>query len=214
MNKVIFCTTNSAKVSRLKNFLKFSESQDKLEILNLKDLDYEISEPEEDYDDAREIALRKAEHYWNGLKTKLPVITQDDTVTLQLKYKKELKLLSIKDPVIKEFGKFSDKLALEYYVNLVKANKEPIPFFFTYGHGFSDGDVLAGRFSQLHALMVSEPLENEKTENYFLSAIMKVSLDGTYKYYSELTDEEMARIDKPLADSVNTLLRLNKEWNS
>jgi len=112
MKKILFATTNQQKFKRLSLL-----TQTKL--VSLSDLKYQIKEPEEIGKDTLDIAILKARHYYSCLKEKMPVLTQDDTLKLQVKPKDDPGS-HIKEPVIKKYGQFTDENAIEYYINLVK----------------------------------------------------------------------------------------------
>lgn len=200
MNKVLFATTNPQKVIRLRNLTK-------VKLMSLTDLPYEISEPEEEGSDALDIAILKARHYWGHLEDKMPVLTQDDTLKLEVNPEDDPGN-HIKKPVIEKYGEFNDKNAITYYTELAKKYGGEIPIFFEYGHAlcFSDGEeTIIGRKSRLYGKLVTEPLENETTKGYFLSAIMQVQIGKEWKYYSELSPEELIIADSGISETLQKL---------
>lgn len=202
MKKVLFATTNQQKIKRL-GFLTDTK------LVSLKELKYEIKEPEETGKDALDIAILKARYYYSCLKVKMPVLSQDDTLKLQVKSQDDPGN-HIKEPVIKKYGEFNDKNAIKYYTDLAKKYGGFIPMYFEYGHAvcFSDGEEsIHARKSRLQGRLVSEPHENESTKGYFLSAIMQVQIRGKWKYYSELTPRELIIADSGIAKSLSRLLQ-------
>lgn len=117
MKKVLFATTNNNKISRLKNFLKDIE----IEIISLSDLTYQINEVKETGETPVEIAINKAKYYYDNLKEKMPVITQDDTIEFLGVTELTSPRLTIKNLVIETFGEFNDDFAFKYYTNLANA---------------------------------------------------------------------------------------------
>jgi len=201
MKKVLFATTNKQKVKRLGLLTK-------VKLISLDSLKYKIQEPEETGKDALDIAILKARHYYSGLKEKMPVLTQDDTLKLQVNPEDDPRN-HIKEPVIKKYGEFTDENALKYYTNLAKKYGGTISMYFEYGHAlcFSDGEEsIRARKSKLEGRLVTEPCENESTKGYFLSAIMQVKIKNKWRYYSELTSKELTIADSGISKSLKKLL--------
>lgn len=200
--KVLFATTNSAKVQRLKNFIKDID----VDILSFKDLDYTIVEPSEDAENGVEIAKLKAKHYFDHLKEKVPVITQDDTFFLEGVSEEDNPGIDTKSPVIKKFGVFNDENSVRYYSELAAKYGGEIPFQFRYGHALCDGTHLEGKSSTLSGVLVADH-KKTWTPNYPLNAVMRVLVHGEWKYYEDLTPEEQAEADHELGASVSYLLK-------
>jgi len=200
--KILFATTNSAKVIRLKKFLQDPQ----LEIIALSDLEYTIPEPKEEGSTPLKVAEEKARYYWKNLKKeKYIVLSQDDTIKFIGVEKKDEPGISIKDPVKEKYGKFSDELAIKHYTNLAKKYGGEIEMYFNYGHALYDGKILKSKASRLKCRLVDE-VSSVTVDNYFLSSIIKVLVNGEWKFYSEFDDEELVRVDRPLGDSVQSLL--------
>lgn len=202
MKKILFATTNKQKVRRL-SFLT------PVKLLSLSDLPYEIIAPKEVGEDALDIAILKARYYWKSLKEKIPVITQDDTLKLEVSPEDDPGN-SIKEPVVKRYGEFNDTNAIKYYSDLSKKYGGTIPMYFEYGHAIclSDGEeMIKARKSKLAGQLVVEPHENETTKGYFLAALMQVKIDGKWKYYSELNEMELISCDSGIAESLAKILK-------
>jgi len=202
IKKILFATTNKQKAKILSLLTP-------VKLLSLADLPYSILEPEEIGNDALDISITKARHYWNFLKEKMPVLSQDDTLELEVD-EKDNPGNHIKDPVVKKYGEFTDKNAIQYYTELAQKYGGTIPMYFKYGHTlcFEDkGEImLKARTSKLVGRIVTKAKENESTNGYFLSAIMQVKIDNGWKYYSELTQDELVRVDSGIAGSLKELL--------
>jgi len=201
MHNVLFATTNQQKVKRLRLLTPVS-------LGSLADLPYHIDEPQESGSDALDIAVIKARHYFRKLKGKVPVLTQDDTLKMEVNPEDDPGN-HIKVPVIAAYGEFSDANALMYYTGLTKKYGGVVPMYFEYGHAicFSDGEeVVRARKSRLVGRIVTEPRENNTTKGYFLAAIMQVELDGKWKYYSELAPAELVRVDSGISESLRRIL--------
>lgn len=160
---ILIATTNQNKVDRIKRLFK----KNSFNFLSLSDLNYEIKDPEENGKDGVENALIKAKYYFNKLKVKIPVLTQDDTlfifgVSKELNPQKDIKL-----PVIKKYGKFTDEFAYQYYSDLVKKyDKEFLNLEFHYGHAICNKNLLEGSGSILPGRLYSQ-VNLTKTPGYF-----------------------------------------------
>lgn len=201
MDNILFATTNSNKVKRMKNFL----GKIPFEIISFNDIEQKIKEPLEIGKDGVENAKLKAFFYYNLLEVKLPVITQDDTLNFYDIPESKIVKNSIKKPVIDALGEFNDKNALKFYTDLAKRYGGEVKMSFEYGHGYCDNKALNGSASILHGKLVSEPSTIVES-NYFLTAIVKVKVNGAWKYISELTEKEYAEADKDLKRSVKSLV--------
>lgn len=201
MKKFLFATTNQQKVKRL-NFLT------KIKFISLSDLKYKIKKLDEFGKDALDISILKARYYYSSIKEKMPVLTQDDTLRLQVK-PEDSPGNHIKIPVIEKYGKFTDETAIKYYTSLAKKYGGTIPMYFEYGHAlcFSDGEeCIRARKSRLEGRLVDLPQKNKSTKGYFLSAIVQVKIKNGWKYYSELTPKDLITIDSGISESLKKLL--------
>lgn len=202
MEQVLFATTNEQKVKRLSRLTP-------VKLISLTDISYQISEPKEAGMDALEISIFKARHYWSFLREKIPVLTQDDSLKLEVE-PEDSPGNHIKAPVIKKYGEFTDRNAILYYNDLAKKYGGFIPMYFEYGHAvcFEDGGELMvrARKSKLFGRIVTESKENDSTTGYFLAAIMQVRIKEKWKYYSELTPQELVVIDSGISESLKRLL--------
>ena len=202
MKRILFATTNKNKVKRLLNFLGSSE----FEFITLDDLDYSIPEPEETKVTPVEIAMEKAEYYFDKLQKKMPVISQDDTIVIKVKGVEE-EILSIKKPVEEKYGEFNDDNAIKYYTELAEGNGGEIEMKSRYGFSYADQADVVGEPAVLKGKLVSQP-SNTLQPGYFLTAIFKVEmLSGEYKYMSEMDDSENAYADRDLKRCVMKLIK-------
>jgi hypothetical protein len=176
------------------------------EILSFKDLDYTIPKPIENALDAVEIAKLKAKYYWENLKVKMPIITQDDTFFLENVSDKDNPGIDTKVPVIKRFGIFNDENSVKYYIELAKKYGGEIPFKFKYGHALADENVLEGRASSLPGILVSTP-KLPIIQNYPLNSLIKIKVNEVWKYYGDLTEDERLQSEHELAESVTYLIK-------
>ena len=201
--KILFATTNKNKTIRIKNLLKGSD----FEIISLSDLDYKIEEPEENGKDGVENAIIKAKYYYENLKVKMPVLTQDDTLFLSEVSDEDNPGKDIKSPVINKYGQFTDENAYIYYLDLIKKySKKHLNLEFHYGHAICSDNFLEGSFSVLSGILCDK-INEKKTPGYFLGDMLKVNVSNVWKYYSDLNESESIEQDKDLKRSINNLLK-------
>lgn len=200
---ILFASTNQNKVNRIRKLIKDDID---INLISLSDLDYKIEEPEENGKDGIENSIIKARHYFDKLKIKVPVLTQDDTLFLSGVSEEDNPGKDIKLPVIKKYGQFTDDYAYQYYSDLVKKyNKEYLDFEFRYGHAICYNNFLEGSPSVLPGRLYAQ-INSTKTPGYFISDIMKVRINNDWEYYANLSDEELINQDKDIKRSINNLL--------
>lgn len=202
IKQILFATSNKAKFQRIKDLtydLPFKW-------ISLSDLNYTIPEPEETGKDGAENSGIKANYYFKEIKGIYPVIAQDDTLFIKGISRKDNPGKDIKEPVIKKYGDFTDNNAYKYYINLIKQYKCPYLFIeFRYGHAYKDNNnfeisksILKGRIVPL--------ISKKRTPGYFLADIMQVEINGIWKFYSELSKDELIQQDQDIKRSVKYLL--------
>jgi len=199
---ILIATTNKNKVDRIRRLIT---DQD-INFISLSDLDYKIEEPEENGKNGVENAIIKAKYYFEKLKIKMPVLTQDDTLFLSRVSEEDNPKKDIKLPVIKKYGQFNDDLAYKYYLDLVKKyNKEYLEMEFRYGHAICGENFLKGSSSILPGRLYGQ-INTTRTLGYFLADLIKFNVDGIWKYNSDLNEEELVQQDSDIKRSVNNLL--------
>lgn len=200
--RILIATTNSNKVERIKNLMQGFN----VEFIALSDLDYKIPEPEENQKSALEIAKNKARDYFDKLKEKMPVLTQDDTIELVGIKPRDNPGANLKKPVVKKFGEATDADIIKYYSQLADKYGGYINFSFVYGHGFCDGKTLEAKESKLSGRLTSKP-KLDGVINYPINSIFQININGNWIYYSDLTLEQRILADHELKDSITNLLR-------
>ncbi len=196
--RILIATTNHNKVKRIERLL---EKED-IELTSLRDLDYEIKEPEETGEDGLENAIIKAKYYYDNLKEKMVVLAQDDTLFLFGVSEDENPQKDIKLPVIKKYGEFTEENAYDYYSSLVKKyNKEYLNLEFRYGHALCGESFLKGGKSVLSGRLYHQ-VNSTRTQGYFFSDMIKVKVGNKWKYYSELKENELIQQDQDIKRSI------------
>ncbi len=199
---ILFATTNQNKVNRIRKLIKNTD----INLISLADLDYKIEEPEENGKDGVENAIIKAKYYYQKLKVKIPVLTQDDTLFLSEVSEEDNPKKDIKLPVIKKYGQFTDEFAYQHYSDLIKKyNPEYLDMEFKYGHAICGENFLEGSGSSLPGRLYAQ-INTTRTPGYFLADMMKINIGGEWKYYSVLSEEELTQQDSDIKRSINNLL--------
>lgn len=211
MQKIVVATTNQNKVERIKRLLKDT----KYEVVSLKEINAEnIEEPKETANTPVKIAIEKAMHYVEYLHTGTIVLTQDDTLKLEGVKEEDDPKLSIKEPVRRKYGKFTDELAAKYYTELATKYGGAIPISFNYGHAIAikneqDRNIIKviGSSSKVQARLTDKINKLEAVPGYFLSAVIEVNINDKWIPYNELNEKELIEIDQDLFCSITNLLK-------
>ena len=179
--KVLFATTNPAKVKKYKDLLK----EKGIELITIKDLDFKLH-IDENGKDAIENAYIKAKTYYD--KTKIPTIGMDNNLFIE-------ELPEEKQPgthVRRINGKeLNDDEMIEYYTNLVKENGGKLTAKWVYGMVIcSDKGVDKFNWSKDHFYFVDKPCE-KRNPGYPLDSI-SVMPDNN-KYWLECPEEYKER---------------------
>ena len=191
--KILFATTNPAKVKRYADKLK----EKNIEVLTIKDLGINLK-PEETGKNAIENAYIKAKAYYD--ETKITTIGMDNNLYLE-------ELPEEKQPgthVRRVNGKeLNDDEMIEYYTNLVKEYGGKVTAKWVYGMVVcNQNGVEKYSWSKDNFYFVDKPSE-KRNQGYPLDSI---SIIPDYnKYLVELTDEEKTEY-KNKNNSENTVI--------
>ena len=175
--KVLFATTNPAKVKKYKELLK----EKGVELITIKELDFKLP-IDENGKDAIENAYIKAKTYYD--KTKIPTIGMDNNLFIE-------ELPEEKQPgthVRRINGKeLNDEEMIEYYTNLVKENGGKLTAKWVYGMVIcSDKGVDKYTWSKDHFYFVDKPCE-KRNPGYPLDSISV--MPESNKYWLEYPEE-------------------------
>ena len=186
MKKILFATSNEAKVKRFKDKLLNKG----IELLSLKDLDVSLT-IEENGTSAIENALIKARAYSD--KVDIPVMAMDDTLYLEGVPEEHQPGLYVR----RVNGKsLSDVEMLEYYSNLVKTYgiNGKIVARWVYGLAIiNDQKEVTYTWSKTNFWLLDTP-SSVINPGYPLNSISKsIKLN---KYFSEMTQEDWQNIQE------------------
>lgn len=182
--KVLFATTNPAKVKKYKDLL----AEKGIELITIKDLDFKLP-IDENGKNAIENAYIKAKTYYD--KTKMPTIGMDNNLFIE-------ELPEERQPgthVRRINGKeLNDEEMIEYYTNLVKENGGKLTAKWVYGMVIcSDKGVNKFSWSKDHFYFVNKPCE-KRNPGYPLDSMTIVPEFN--KYLVELTEKDKMKYKK------------------
>ena len=191
--KVLFATTNPAKVKKYKEKLE----EKGIELITLKDLDFKI-DINENGKNAIENAYIKAKAYYDA--TKIPTIGMDNNLFID-------GLPEEKQPgthVRRINGKeLNDDEMIEHYTNLVKEYGNKLTAKWVYGMVVcSNNGVKEYSWSKSHFYFIDKPCE-KRNPGYPLDSI---SIIPEYnKYLVELSDEDKKSYNEK--DNTNDVIK-------
>lgn len=176
--KVLFATTNKAKVGKYKEALK----ERGIELISINDLNFKL-DIDENGENAIENAYIKAKAYYES--TKIPTIGMDNCLFIE-------ELPEEKQPgthVRRVNGKeLTDEEMIEYYTNLVKEYGGKLTAKWVYGMVICDGQ---GRkeysWSKSNFYLIDKPCE-KRNPGYPLDSISVMPENN--QYWLELTNEQ------------------------
>lgn len=176
--KVLFATTNQAKVGKYKEALK----ERGIELITINDLDFKL-DIDENGKNAIENAYIKAKAYYE--RTKIPTIGMDNCLFIE-------QLPEEKQPgthVRRVNGKeLTDEEMIEYYTNLVKEYGGKLTAKWVYGMVICTGQERKEySWSKSDFYLVDKPCE-KRNPGYPLDSISVMPENN--QYWLELTDEQ------------------------
>ena len=199
--KVLFATTNPAKIKKYKEKLE----REGIELITIKDLGFELN-VDENGKDAIENAYIKAKAYYDA--TKLPTIGMDNNLFIE-------ELPEEKQPgthVRRIHGKrLSDDEMIAYYTNLVKEYGGKLTAKWIYGMVICiNNEIKKYSWSKDHFYFVDKVCD-KRNPGYPLDSISIVPKFN--KYLVEMTEEEKRKLneeenngDEAIHFIINTIL--------
>ena len=182
--KVLFATTNPAKVGKYKEILK----EKGIELITIKDLDVKL-DINENGKDAIENAYIKAKTYYDA--TKMPTIGMDNNLFIE-------ELPQEKQPgtyVRRINGKeLTDEEMIKYYTNLVKENGGKLTAKWVYGMVIcNEKGTEKYSWSKDDFYFVDQPSE-KRNPGYPLDSIS--IMPEANKYFVDLSPEDKKKYNK------------------
>ena len=179
--KVLFATTNLAKVKKYKKALE----EKGIELITINDLDFKLN-IDENGKNAIENAYIKAKTYYDV--TKMPTIGMDNCLFIE-------ELPEEKQPGthVRRIGgkELNDEEMIEYYTNLAKEYGGKLTAKWVYGMVMLNGKgTKEYSWSKSNFYLVDKPCP-ERNPGYPLDSISVMPENN--KYWLELTDEEIKK---------------------
>ena len=175
--KVLFATTNPAKVKKYKDLL----AEKGIELITIKDLDFKLP-IDENGKDAIENAYIKAKTYYD--RTNIPTIGMDNNLFIEELPEKKQPGTHVRRINGKELN---DEEMIEYYTNLVKENGGKLTAKWVYGMVIcSRKGVNKFTWSKDHFYFVDKPCE-KRNPGYPLDSISV--MPESNKYWLEYPEE-------------------------
>ena len=189
--KVLFATTNPAKVRRYKDLLK----ENGIELITINDLDVKVN-VDEIGKNALENAYIKAKTYYDI--TKMPTIGMDDCLFIEGILEEEQPGTNVR----RVNGKrLDDDEMLEHYTKLVKKYGGKLTAKWVYGMIiYTDEGVFKTTWSKDDFYLVDKPIE-KRNVGYPLDSISIIPESG--KYFAELVEQKDEKYKKK--DSVEKI---------
>ena len=176
--KVLFATTNQAKVGKYKEALK----ERGIELITINDLDFKL-DIDENGKNAIENAYIKAEAYYDA--TKIPTIGMDNCLFIEELQEEKQPGTHVRRVNRKEL---TDEEMIEYYTNLVKEYGGKLTAKWVYGMVIYDGrERKEYSWSKSNFYLVDKPCE-KRNPGYPLDSISVMPENN--QYWLELTDEQ------------------------
>ena len=179
--KVLFATTNLAKVRKYKEKLK----ENGIELITINDLDFKL-DIEENGKNAIENAYIKAKTYYDVVK--IPTIGMDNCLFIEELPEEKQPGTHVRRINEKEL---KDDEMIEYYTNLVKQYGGKLTAKWVYGMVICNGkETKEYSWSKGNFYLVDKPCK-ERNPGYPLDSISVMPEND--KYWLELTDEEKSK---------------------
>ena len=188
--KVLFATTNPAKVKKYYDRLKEKD----IELITLKDIGINLN-VDESGKDALENAYIKAKAYYDV--TNIPTIGMDNNLFIEeLPYEKQpgthVRRINGKE--------LNDEEMIEHYTNLVKENGGKLTAKWVYGMVIYDGKAKKEYKWENGDFYFIDKVSSKRNPGYPLDSI---SINPKYnKYFVELTEEEKKDINEKVNDDL------------
>lgn len=189
MKQILLATTNPGKIMTFKKIL----ARLGYEGLSFADLDLDLEEPEETQLTAEDIAAEKALGYAKQYKD-LPVLARDDTNDIIGVAEEDDPKNHNKAFVAARKGKYTDELGAQVFAEVAHKYGGEIPCRFNWGYGLAwyEGDEI----KVVHTMVSTDPKDIKivdeispvRVPGFCFSPVMKVNIDGEWKYDSELSD--------------------------
>ena len=191
MKKILIATTNPGKIMTAKEIL----GKLGYEGVSFEDLGISLKEPAETRKTAEEIAVEKALGYARQFKD-FPILARDDTVSLIGVSEEDDPKNHAKEFIARKAGEYSDENGVKVFSELAEKYGGEIPFRFDFGfalawHDEDETRVVSGLATTgADKIKIVSEASPERVPGFCFAPVMKVLVDGEWKYDTELTEQE------------------------
>ena len=191
MKQILIATTNPGKIMTIKKIL----SKLGYEGLSLVDLGLSLQEPDETKPTAEEIAAEKALGYAMQFRD-LPVLARDDTNSLVGVDREDNPQNHNKEFIARRMGEYSDANGEKVFAEIAHKYGGELPMRFDWGYALAwheGGEVKvvsALATSGIDKTKIVDKISPSKVPGFCLAPVLKVLVDGEWKYDSELSDQD------------------------
>lgn len=191
MKQILIATTNPGKIMTTKKIL----AKLGYEGLSFADLGLELEEPDETKLTAEEIATEKALGYAKQFKD-LPVLARDDTNVLVGIAGEDDPKNHNKEFVARRMGEYTDENGEKVFAEIAHKYGGEVPTRFDWGYALAwhEGSeikvVSALATTGIDKTKIVDEISPKKVPGFCFAPILKVLVDGEWKYDSELSDED------------------------
>ena len=191
MKQILIATTNPAKITTAKKIL----AKLGYEGLSFSDLNLNLVEPEETKPTAQEIAAEKAISYAKQFPD-LPVLARDDTCQIIGVSEEDDPKNHNKEFVTRKMGSYSDENGEKAFAAVAHKYGGELPIRFDWGYALAwheNGKLKSASAlatTDIEKIKLVEKISPKKVPGFCIAPVLKVLLDGEWKYDSELTENE------------------------
>ena len=191
MKQILIATTNPGKIMTVKKIL----AKLGYEGLSFADLGLELEEPDETKLTAEEIAAEKALGYAKQFKD-LPVLARDDTNVLVGVVEEDDPKNHNKEFVARRMGEYTDENGEKVFAEIAHKYGGEVPTRFDWGYALAwyedDGIKVVSALATtgIDKTKIVDKISPKKVPGFCFAPILKVLMDGEWKYDSELSDED------------------------
>jgi len=202
--EILFATTNPGKIERLKRIM----NEQNVKIWTLNDLDYEIVEPEETGNNVVENAEIKARYYWEKIKVKMPVLSEDIGTYFRNAEPQDNPYKDIKKPVVEMYGSYNQENMIKYYSDLAKKYGGVLDQVWEYGMSVYDGKNSYKIKAVADNVRLVQTPKYPSYDGFHFSCLCQHEIAGEWKYSSEISKLDLQKyFEEPIRLKTLELMR-------
>ncbi len=203
LSSVAYVSSNSIKSKRFER--NISPLYNQIQYINTADLN--ITPPDEHGQDIFENAEIKAKYYWNVLAGSQSVITENVSMVIGDAQEMDIPYQKIRQNVIDFYGSYSDDLMIQFYQNIVKKYKKPLPVRFEFAFCIYDGiRVQTAKAVSDIPLYLNKKQHSYRVNNFPISSLLCAKIDNKLIPFSKLTPSQIELIESPLRNTIRPLI--------